>query len=922
MTSPEEFIYDNRSLLTHLQNFQTYTRAIPFNDLKNWDEVFFNDGQTPQSLAALLEQAASAPGTLQPQQAFLLAFLKMMETPRRLMNTLPARHRDLYFRGVLGVKPLPAVADQVMLQFTPDEQHETLNLPEGLLCSAGQDSVGTPVNYRLDAPLLINRARITDIRWLLPDDAKKTVRACTLLDLATGITPPAGGVRLFSPQLGGKRGQPQDETVRNGWLLMIPALQATGAGQRKLTLTFDSSPASFKAEVSVGTQWQPLLCSVSGNTLTAILEASLSPEAPVEYALLTDPVIRLYQETSNSTLPKVTAVDITVVSAADVTVTTADGASVPVQKASYIFGMAPKAGSTFTLSSPAWRNASGQKLTLTLTPKWQGRPANLKAWYANYPNNVVSGNGVFKVKSEDLVQKEVSLFGEGSADNPLIFSRTLKEGDNTLVVNLGAIDFQHALYEKTFKEGKITEDKPLNPPYDPSLEGVDVSYSLADVVFTSYALLPYGYAEAREAISSPHVYLGVTDLHPGQQLSLYWSLETPVPFTPDGLTWEYLSQNNGVAQWKVLTKQLSDNTGNFSRNGSGAVTLPADAANETTLMPTGRYWLRVRKFTLTDHQVQLPVYMTQDLTALEQQKLRAMQPNVEQYPWLNGLWANAQSATLVDAGSIAPEHFAMPLPAGTVSSTVVPFNGLLTVLQPLPGWGGEAQESDAASMQRIAEQVMHRGRASNWRDIVQLIIANFPDVHHVRLPGVKILDGLYIPKAPPANARNSATAEPVLVTDRVQEIMVIPQAGINQGQDPHKPILSPARLKEIQQFITDRASPWLNLQVLNPCYLDVVVKYDVAVDERVNQANLYSQLDEMLRQHFMPWLNGQQRVQPGDTLTINDIMQVLQQHPDVRYVTDVTLNGKYDVIETTLAVIILKLPTDASLLFLQPEETA
>ncbi|WP_017349795.1 hypothetical protein [Pantoea sp. A4] len=922
MTSPEEFIYDNRTLLTHLQNFQTYTGAIPFNDLKNWDEVFFNDGQTPQSLAALLEQAASAPGTLQPQQAFLLAFLKMMETPRRLMNTLPARHRELYFRGVLGVKPLPAVADQVMLQFTPDELHQTLNLPEGLLFSAGQDSAGAPVNYRLDAPLLINHARITDIRWLLPDADTKAVRACTLLDLAAGITPPAGGVRLFSPQVGGKPGVPQDETVRYGWLLVIPTLKAAGTGQRKLTLTFGASPEGLKAEVSIGTQWQQLECTTNESTLTATLEASLNPEAPAEYALLADPVIRLYQETSTPTLPNVTAVEITVVSASDVTVTTAEGVTAPVKQVSYLFGHAPKAGSSFTLSSPAWRNASGQTLTLTLTPKWQGRPADLKAWYINYPNNAVSDNGVFTIKSEDLVQKEASLFGEGQSDNPLIFSRTLKEGDNTLVVNLGAIDFQHALYDKTFKEGKITEDKLLNPPYDPRLEDIDVSYSLAGVAFTPYALLPYGYAQTSVGIGSPHVYLGLTDIHPGQQLSLYWSLDTPVPFASDGLVWEYLSQTNAVAQWKALSKQLSDNTGNFARNGSGAVTLPVDAANKTTLMPTGRYWLRVSKFALTDHQVQLPVYMTQDLSATEQQKLLAMQPDVEPYPWLNGLWANAQSATLVDAATIAPEHFATPLPAGTVRSTVVPFNGLSAVLQPLPGWGGEAQESDAASMQRIAEQVMHRGRASNWRDIVQLVIANFPDVHHVRLPGTKILDGLYIPKAPSDSSRTSATAEPVLDPDRVQEIMVIPQAGINQGKDPRKPILSPARLKAIQQFITDRASPWLNLRVLNPCYLEVEVEYDVAVDASVNPANLHSQLDEKLRQHFMPWLNGQQRVQPGDTLTINDIMQVLQQHPAVRYVTDVTLNGKYDAIETTLAVIVLKLSSDASLLFTQPEETA
>lgn len=909
MTMPENFRFDDRTLKTLLTHFREYSARLPFGDTGHtWDKFFFNDEQDVDTLVALLQDPESAQGKTLPHQAFLLAFFRMLETPRRLMNTLPHRHRDLYFRGVLGGATRAAQPDSVLVQLTPEAERSTLNLPASLLLDGGQDSQGLPLHYQLDNSLLINHARWSDLYWVTTVDDKTF--STVALSLEDKIDFPPEGIRLFSQQ-------ENTVTVPAGRLLVLPELAGLTGRGRQLEVAFGSAtPAPVSAEIAVQNRWVDLgvgKASKEQNRLLFTLDDALllsQPTALPDYPF-TAPLVRLY--TQENTLPAIVGLSFSVQQAADIDLRTGDDITIG-QESSYPFGPEPALGNSVKIMSPAWCRPD-LTLDITLKPVWQARPADFAEHYKNYPDSAIN-NGAFKVSGTDLIDaqgtavQESALFTADAQDAEIRMHRDGADCDpddaeaywqHASVLTLAGKDFQQAAWNNMIKQGTLQSD--TNPPWIPRWQTLAVSWR-AELLNApqQYRLLSFGWqaddaaAPAPEPTDAYELYLGFDGLTAGQQLSLYWEMDTPVPFVDGGITWHYLAKPESAGEkWQPLTRQISDETGNFSRSGNGYVTLPADATNQGMEMPAGRYWLRASGFIRQEITPDLP----EDVVGAEENP----QPQVAQFPWLKGLWTNATRATLINSAQAAVDHFTTPLPAGSVSRTVTPVAGLASVSQPLAGTGGMAPESDDAMMTRMANQVAHRGRASTWRDISMLITENFPEVAYVRLPGVKSLDGLYIPDPP----NSKKLTEDVPGAQRVQEVMLVPRTGINEGSDPKKPIFTPAYLQKVNTFISERASPWLNLRVLNPYYLTIDVAYEVHWKPGVNPENAEQQLEKAINQHFMPWLTGDSLVTLGSSLTINDIILVMQQQPEVSWVENVTLDEKHDPVDTTLAVMVLRL---------------
>jgi len=913
MITPDNYRFDDRTLKILLTHFRDYSACIPFGETGHtWDKFFFNDGQDVDTLVALLQAPENARGNMLPHQAFLLAFFRMLETPRRLINTLPYRHRDLYFRGVLGGATRAAQPDSVLVQLIPEAERSTLNLPAGLLLDGGQDSLGLPLHYQLDNSLLINHARWSDLYWVTRTDKGrfKTIA----LNLEEKIALPPEGIRLFSEQ-------ENTVPVSAGRLLVLPQLKGLTGRGRHLEVAFSAATfAPVTAEITVRDRWVDLgigkANKENGRLIFTLDDALLlsQPTALPDYPF-TAPLVRLYAQ--DDALPTIVGLSFSVQQATDIDLRTGDNITVGKENG-YPFGPAPILGDSVQIMSPAWCR-SDLTLDITLKPTWQGRPADFTEYYKNYPNSGIN-NDAFKVSGTDLVDAQGNavqyspLFTADGQDAELRMHRdgadcnpddTEAYWHNASVLTLAGKDFQQATLNNMIEQGVLKSD--INPPWVPHWKTLTVSWR-ADLINApqQYRLLPFGWqaddatASATDPTDDYQLYMGFDGITAGQQLSLYWEIDTPVPFLNDGIAWHYLSKIGDAAEtWEPLTRQISDETGNFSRSGNGYVTLPADATDQSVEMPAGRYWLRAKGFARQEIIPGLPEGIVDSRG----------QPKVEQFPWLKGLWTNAARATLINAADAAVDHFTAPLPAGSVSRTVTPIVGLASVSQPLAGNNGVAPESDSAMMTRMANQVAHRGRASTWRDISMLITVNFPEVAHVRLPGVKILDGLYIPNEPDEKALSDGKPEPDAL--RVQEVMLVPRAGINEGNDPQKPIFTPAYLQRVNTFISERASPWLNLRVLNPYYLKIKIAYKVHWKPGVNPENAEQLLEKAINQHIMPWLTGDSLVTLGSSLTISDIILVMQQLPELSWVEDITLNGKYDPIDTTLAVMVLELPSES-----------
>ncbi|MDE1480953.1 hypothetical protein [Xenorhabdus bovienii] len=671
-----DFKLDNRTSLQLLEYIEKYTQIIPFDqdNNKHWNDFFFMANNTPEKLAELYQGKIAANGKLLPHQAFLLAVLRLLETPISLLNTLPAAHRDLYYRALLGLSPRSAQSDQVALSVELNPTVTEQLLTKGTLFEAGQDEQGNALQYALDASLLANRGYISDLCWLRKKEKQQWMTAAPM-DLQAQLSLPSDGIRLFNET-------DLDKSVLGGVLITFKSL-AMKEGKKEITVTFkeDISGQDLKAQISSGNQWLTLIPEVKKTEVTltfADKEPAISAPEDLDNLIFSQPVLRLQGEDSQR-LPAVTAL----------------------------------------------------------------------------------------------------------------------------------------------KVQETTVDK---------------------AAFETYYLTPFGYSSEIEPLEeNPALYLGITDVEPGQTLSLYWKLKSPQQ--PEKVSWYYLNQCN---QWAVLDAWVNDQTQHLYQDGTWQVVLPADASDQATQMPTGRYWLK----------------------AIPKHK-----DPWEKNPWLYGLNYNAMTATLVNADSISDSHFLNPLPSGSIQRPVEPIMALASVSQPWASWNGRVPESHNAFFERGAQHLSHRNRALTWGNMATLLKEHYASIFDVKYP-----------------SNDELTRVPALAE---QQLTIIPANRYNDSDDPLRPVLNEARRTGMAKWLQQKGSPWAEIKISNPQYVDVNINYKVKFKPGVNDDFGYRQLRQQLSKAYMPWSVDEQRpVMLNNSINYYQLLATIQQQPLVERVICLTLKRK------------------------------
>jgi hypothetical protein len=877
----DQFKLDDRSDQQLLQALSDYVQLIPFDDAsQSWADFFFMTGKTPEILGGLSSGSAAADGTLLPQQAFLMAFLKLVRTPRALLNYFPLAHRELYYRTLLGLSEKPARPDSVVLTFGLSKAAQECFVPAGTLFDAGKDNKGAPVQYSLDQSLLVNQSVWTDLRWIQPDSTLGAQEAGgTTPALATVAfdhqlnTWPASGLTLFDPQA-------SSEPVVSGRLVASAAL-AMSSGVRTYTLTFDSTSVNSAdlsvARISSGSNWLDLvLPSPSTNATTVVLTLSaqagaVSAPQDLDGITMDMPVIKL-GTVNGQTVPAITALDVQVDGNDAVLYSTDNGVN-PVNALSYPFGTSPVVGRGFNLISPDWCNdVQAESFAVTVTPQWIGLPAgSFTSWYTGYDADVApNDNNDFTVSARWMSATGSTSDSTSTALQPLFKSgSTVAPAGAALTIvlpsplpasatrpadpcdwpawvrfELTPRDFGHQDYQK------LAGTKPLNPPYTPQSSTTLVSYKIATAAFEQYVLTPFGYAVDGVPVgdfTKSYLYVGLTGGSPGETLSLYWQLQSPQSLAP---SWQYLNQSNA---WASLESSLVDGTQGLKVSGLWTTTLPHDAASDVTWMPQGRYWVRA----------------IMDSASAPLGNTGVGEPTVC-YAWLQGLAANSMTATLNAPDTLSVQHFVAPLPAGTITRPVAPVDGLGEVSQPWPSWGGQAAEQPAQFFTRAAQRLSHRNRAVTWQDMVTLLKSRYSSIYNVIVPSEDSMTDL-----PPATT---------------QILLVIPANAWKDNQDPLRPLFSQSHLDDMAAYLQALASAWTRIQVVNPVYVDVAIAYEISFS--VNPDYGYRQLQQALTLEFMPWVTGGPRgVTAGNSIDYYGLIAFVQQQPYVTEVKSLTLNG-------------------------------
>ncbi len=414
------FVLDDRSIGTQLDAFRQYSQRLPYAKSEvsgwpattNWAQVVlgFEAGAWAASstasaawpeaaalawaferdrLVKLYEAPEQADGQLPPERAFLLSLLGMLETPRALLNQLPAQHRSLYYRQMLALEAQAPQADGVTVHFTLADGVREQVLPAGLLLDAGQDGAGNALRYALTQPLTANAARVTDLRWVVNDPYMPGGRrARIVLDEAAGQTWPVTGVRMFgrAPVNAGEPPRADaDRVVDSGRIIESPVLDVAG-GERTWTVTLGGAlTGGLSAAVSMGEAWVPLVCTQNtkaNKTWTISLPANggaPSAVAALDGLTSTAPLLRLTSPVG-APVPPIQKLEVKVTGAVGVHCARDDGTSL--SEGGLPFGDTAVAGDGLSLMSPEWWRLGKKLRSVTVTPVWSGLPSTpFSTWY-------------------------------------------------------------------------------------------------------------------------------------------------------------------------------------------------------------------------------------------------------------------------------------------------------------------------------------------------------------------------------------------------------------------------------------------------------------------------------------------------------------------------------------------------------------
>ncbi len=567
------------------------------------------------------------------------------------------------------------------------------------------------------------------------------------------------------------------------------------------------------------------------------------------------------------------------------------------------FGTSPAVGSRFLLGHPELAAKRIDRLAFNI--EWMGLPKYLADHYKNYG---FTGDPGFNARIswierrvEIAAQAKVALFSTVTVNDEMVtaakqtltgpavgagprisadrFGEDLLSWDRYLRWELNAPDFQHQAYPGV-ASGKAIEmaadianlkgnatvnadDYQVNPPYTPKIKGLKIDYASsleivldgtrdADADGRIFHVHPFG-TSGVEPERSPQgipllpryddqgeLYLGLRDVRAPQTVAVLFQLaegSADPDLEPAKVRWSYLDGDG----WQSLDdgKVLSDATRGLINSGIVEFDLPAAAPS--TLLPGGLYWIR----------------------AAVARRTAAVCDTI-------AIHAQAATATFVDRDNAA-DHFRQPLPAATLSQLVKPMAEIAGVRQPYTSRGGRMAEAEETFATRVSERLRHKQRALTMWDYERLVLERFPEI--------------YKAKCLPASLNDPGRVV----------VVVIPDIRHRFPFDPFEPKAPADLLASIAEYLAALAPAVASIEVRNPHYVAVKVRFSVRFQAAGNEGYYKLRLNDELNRFLSPWAYEEGAdIAIGDKIYANSLVNFLDRRPYVDYVADLKLFSSDD----------------------------
>lgn len=590
------------------------------------------------------------------------------------------------------------------------------------------------------------------------------------------------------------------------------------------------------------------------------------------------------------------------------------------------FGAQPKKDATLVIGSKEVFSKKNAKIKLHL--EWAGLPAAGEIDYdtsADPPYapdvklNFLEG-GVWKGSTNVTIIPDatalVPIFfsGQGQAisDNGIadydesydVYDSSSKKGFLRFVLN-GTFkhkEYQAALTEHLIKKAtdKAYTSAAPTEPYSPMLQSVYLSYSAYNTnVLTStdkntfdarsvqfFHLYPFGEAEQHTYITKKnnpaqttfnvklfpqftHInteaatvnsvgefYIGFENLEAQQSVNVLFQVlegsSDPLLSKPtDHVNWSYLSNN----EWKDLSNQeISDATDQLIQSGIITFKIPAGATTGNTMLPAGYLWLRacVKEYAAAVCSL---------LNAHAQAAIVTFTPN-----------------------NNADDFLDTALTAGSISKFKSPVSSVKKIEQPYSSFGGRVKETNDQYYVRVSERLRHKARAITIWDYEHLVLEAFPQIHKAKcLNHTKYKSG-----ATPGVIEYNEM-KPGYVT-----IITVPNLVNRNDVNPLKPYTNQSVLKEIKDYLQQRISCHVQLEVANPQFEEVRLSFSMKLAEGFTDFTYYREkLQSEIVSFLTPWAyTDQVEVQFGGKIYKSSLINFIEERPYVEYITLVQMFHK------------------------------
>jgi hypothetical protein len=358
-----------------------------------------------------------------------------------------------------------------------------------------------------------------------------------------------------------------------------------------------------------------------------------------------------------------------------------------------------------------------------------------------------------------------------------------------------------------------------------------------------YYLLPFNGSQSVAGSGAPaipllpsveypgNLYIGFTGLDSAQTLAMLFQMQATGIEDLPAVTWQYLSANEWVDFTSLQVR--SDTTNGLQNTGILTLSVPAlDDAGNTILSPENQ-WLRA---------------------------VVAKDPS--RFPGIAAIYPHSLTATWQNSGGTG-ENLSQPLPPLTIKSSVNEIPGIATIVQPLESFGGVPPENNRQFITRLGERLRHKGRAILSWDYERLVLNRFPTIWKVQ--------------ALPARSRERG--------DSPGNVLVAVVAGPNSIEvaDPTEPTATTELLSVIRSYLQGLASPFVNVDVVNPNYVRIQVAATVLFTDEDDTGTSIERLNKELIQYLSPWFYDASRaVLAGAYASEDAISEFIQTRPYVQ----------------------------------------